>query len=349
MMAVTVPFEAHVEVWLLIVGVLALGWYTAKVVQPKAIEVGYDPITRGQKTWFSLAVIGMWVVSDWPIHEVAEQYLYFVHMFQHLFLSMLVPAMFVLSTPRWLFELVLGPDSRAWRFLQTGSKPIVAGLTFNALTLFLHWSKLVQLSFESGALHFGLHLLIFSSGLLMWMPVFGPVEEWRLSPLGQCFYLFAMSIVPTVPGGWLVFAEDAVYRHYDTPERLWNIDVLTDQQAAGVVMKLVGGFVLWAIIFLIFTKWAHKELARDEQERIDRQRAAAAAAKAKRAAEEIDLADGGQASTRSTSTAGTSATSPATESTSSRRSPDQAELGGLLTFEQVSREFEEHPPPDQDR
>lgn len=321
--AVEVPFEVHAEVWTLIAGVLILGWYTARVVQPKAVAAGYKPISRGQKSAFLIAVLGMWVVSDWPVHEVAEQHLYFVHMFQHLFLSMLVPALFVLSTPRWLFELVLGRDSTAWRLLQTGSKPLVAGLTFNALTLLLHWSRLVQLSFENGALHFFFHLLIFSSGLLMWMPVFGPVDEWRLSPLGQCFYLFAMSIVPTVPGGWLVFAEDAVYRHYDTPERLFDIDVLTDQQAAGVVMKLVGGFFLWGIIFFIFTRWAHRELANDERDRMNRQREARESLAAERSKDSA-----------------TPSTDGSPEATS-----DEA---GVLTFEQVSAEFARTPAPDDD-
>lgn len=311
MIAVTVPFEAHAEVWVLVVGVLTLGWYTAKVVQPKAVAAGYEPITTGQKIWFVLALAGMWVVSDWPIHEIAEQYLYFVHMFQHLFLSMLVPAMFVLATPRWLLELVVGKESWAWRLLRTGSKPLVAGVVFNALTMLLHWSRLVQLSFESGAVHFGLHLLIFSSGLLMWMPVIGPVREWRLSPVGQCFYLFAMSVVPTVPGGWLVFAEDVVYRHYDTPQRLWGVGVLTDQQAAGVVMKLVGGFFLWAVIFVIFTRWASKEMAEDERDRVERQRSARETADS--AGPDLDTVD------------------PV----------------GALTFEQVSQEFAKSPPPDQ--
>lgn len=274
MLGVTVPFEVHAEVWTLILGVAALGWYTARVVQPKAIAAGYPPITRGQKAWFVLALVIMWIVSDWPVHEIAEQHLYFMHMFQHLFLSMLVPLFFVLATPRWLFELVITPGTPLWRFFRTGSKPLVAGLVFNGLTMILHWSQLVQLSFESGPIHFALHLLIFVAGLLMWMPVFGPVDEWRLTPLAQCFYLFSMSIVPTVPGGWLVFAEDVVYRHYDTPDRLWGIGVLTDQQAAGVVMKLVGGFFLWGLIFFVFTRWATREMAKGEQERAERQRAA---------------------------------------------------------------------------
>jgi cytochrome c oxidase assembly factor CtaG len=105
----------------------------------------------------------------------------------------------------------------------------------------------------------------------MWMPVFGPVEEWRITPLGQCFYLFSMSIVPTVPGGWLVFAEDVVYKHYELADRLWGIDVLTDQQAAGVVMKLMGGFFLWGVIFFVFVRWATREMRADEEARLARQ------------------------------------------------------------------------------
>ena len=39
--AATVPFEIHAEVWTLILGVVALGWYTARVVQPKAVAAGH--------------------------------------------------------------------------------------------------------------------------------------------------------------------------------------------------------------------------------------------------------------------------------------------------------------------
>jgi len=268
-----VGWQAHPEVWLLVVGIAGLAWYVTRVLQPKAVAAGHGSISRRHKTWFLLAVAGLWAASDWPVHDVAEEHLYAVHMAQHLLISMIVPAMFLLAMPRWLFDLLLPADGRAYRLLATGSRPIVAGLTFNALTMLLHWSKLVQWSFESGALHFGLHLLVFCSGLLMWMPVIGPVEQWRLPPIGQCIYLFMMSIVPTVPGGWLVFAEGVVYRHYDTAERLWGIGVLTDQQAAGVVMKLVGGFFLWAVIVTIFGRWAAAEAAKDEADRKARRRA----------------------------------------------------------------------------
>jgi putative membrane protein len=271
-----VKWVAHPEVWMLLAGIVAIGWFASRVLEPKAVLAGYEPISRSQRRWFALGFVGIWLASDWPVHDVAENYLYSVHMVQHLLLSMLIPAAFVLATPRWLLELVISPDSRTWRWFRKASSPLFAGLVFNALTMWLHWSRVVQLSADSGPVHFGFHLMIFTSGLLMWMPVIGPITEWRLEPLGQCIYLFCMSIVPTVPGGWLVFADGVVYRNYDVPQRLWGIDVLADQQAAGAIMKLFGGFVLWVIILIIFSKWARSEMRADEEAREQRVRDARA-------------------------------------------------------------------------
>ena len=267
-----VGYQPHPEVWVLMVGIVAIAVYMKRVLEPKAVLAGYPAMTRRQQGWYLAAALCLWAVSDWPVHDVAEQYLYSAHMVQHLFISMLVPAMFLLALPPWLFLLLLPEGSRGYRLLRRASAPLVAGVVFNALTAFLHWTDVVEASARYGPLHFSLHLTIFLSGLLMWMPVLSPVTSWRLPPLNQCIYLFMMSIVPTVPGGWLVFANGVVYRHYDTVQRLWGIDVLSDQQAAGAIMKLVGGFFLWGIIVTIFTKWAGAEMRRDEVERKARHR-----------------------------------------------------------------------------
>jgi putative membrane protein len=305
-----VGFEPHPEVWVLMAGVIAIAVYLARVLEPKAVAAGYAPMSRGRRLWFLGAAVGLWAVSDWPVHDVAEQYLYAVHMFQHLFISMLVPAMFLLALPPWLFQVLLPAGGTGHRVLRRLSRPLVAGLVFNGLTALLHWSTLVDLSARIGPLHFGLHLLIFAAGLLMWMPVLSPDPAWRLAPIGQCIYLFMMSIVPTVPGGWLVFAEGVVYRHYDTAERLWGIDVIVDQQAAGVVMKLVGGFVLWAVIVTIFARWASAEARSDQEAR----RAEAVARAAARRAAVVDVSD-----------------------------------GSALTFEEVAAEFSRTPAPTEPR
>lgn len=263
----SIPWVPHPEVWFLVISSLTIAWYAKHVIEPKAVASGYEPITVAQKRWYFIALGSMWLASDWPVHDVAEAYLYSVHMFQHLLISMIVPAMFLLSVPRWMFELVIPPGTRIWRAFRWSVRPLRLFIIFNGLTSLLHWSATVQWSYDSGAVHLMFHTMIFVSGVLMWMPVCGPIAEWRLPPFGQCIYLFSMSIVPTVPGGWLVFADGVVYRHYDIVDRLFGIDVIGDQQAAGAIMKIVGGFFLWGVIVVIYSRQAKIEQERDTASR----------------------------------------------------------------------------------
>ncbi len=116
---------------------------------------------------------------------------------------------------------------------------------------------------QHAGVHYGLHILVVTSAVLMWTPVCGPIAEWRISMPAQMVYLFLMSVVPTVPGAWLTFATNPVYSVYDTPFRAFGISVTDDQQAAGLIMKLLGGGYLWAIIIGLFFTWADRHEAAD--------------------------------------------------------------------------------------
>ena len=50
-----------------------------------------------------------------------------------------------------------------------------------------------------------------------------------------------------------------MYPIYATFPRIWGIDPLTDQMIAGLVMKLVGGAILWVMIAAIFFRWGEEE------------------------------------------------------------------------------------------
>ena len=106
-----------------------------------------------------------------------------------------------------------------------------------------------------------IHLGVFVSALLMWFPVLGPLREMHMSEPGKMLYLFLMSIIPTVPAGWLTFAEGIVYKNYDTSDPLWGISPRDDQQAAGAVMKVLGGFYLWIMIAIRFFRYTSAEEA----------------------------------------------------------------------------------------
>ena len=102
-------FRPHPEVWLLVASVVALYTYAVRVIGPKAVLPGEATVTRRQIGWFVAAVTTLWVASDWPLHDIAEDYLYSFHMVQHLLLTFVVPPLFLLAIPSWLARLIIGP------------------------------------------------------------------------------------------------------------------------------------------------------------------------------------------------------------------------------------------------
>jgi putative membrane protein len=226
--------------------------YTVRVIGPR-VRPGQPAVTGHQIAFFTAGMALLWGASDWPMHDIGERYLYSAHMLQHMMLSYFMPPLMLLATPEWMARLLIG-DGRVYRITRWLTKPVVAGLAFNGLVMVTHVPAVVNHSVASAPLHYSLHASVVVLSLLMWMPVCGPLPEVRLKWGGMMIYLFAQSIVPTVPAGWLTFADGVVYRAYDKPYRMWGLSVTYDQQIAGVIMKIGGSVFIWTITTIIFFK-----------------------------------------------------------------------------------------------
>jgi putative membrane protein len=247
-------WQPHPEVWLLVASLVGLWVYAIRRIGPTAVRGDERVVTGGQVAWFIAAVVVLLGASGWPLHDIGEEYLYSAHMVQHLLLSFVLPPLVWWATPTWLARLVIG-NGRAYGVLKRLARPVPATLVFNGVVVLTHWPALVNASVETGPLHYGVHVLVVAAALLMWLPVCGPFAELRFSLPVQMIYLFLQSIIPTLPSAWLINAETPVYRAYDSAYRLWGISVLTDQQTAGLIMKVAGGFYLWTIITVLFFKF----------------------------------------------------------------------------------------------
>ena len=252
-------WRPHLEVWILILAALGVGYYVKRVLAP-AVPGGAGEISRKQKFSYMLALGFLWLASDWPIHDISEEYLYSMHMIQHLLITLVVPPLLLLAVPDWLAMRIV--DIRnPWtkRLLH----PVFVGVLFNAVVAVTHLPPVVNLSASNGLFHYTVHLVLFVTALGMWMPVCGPLPSLRLQPFGKMFHLFAMSVLPTVPAGFLTFAQSTLYEAYDKQVRLWGISVSVDQQAAGLIMKIAGGAYLWMLIAVIFFRWSLGQQRRD--------------------------------------------------------------------------------------
>lgn len=263
-------WQPHPEVWLLVGFVVALGLYVARVIGPKVVAAGEAPVTRRQKLFFVAGVLVLWLASDWPMHDVGEEYLYAVHMVQHALLTMALPPLILFAIPEWLGRLVIGDGAGVRRWARILTRPVVAGVLFNVVIALTHWSAVVNASVGNGALHYAVHLVVVLTAFLMWMPVVGPLPELRMSLPGQMVYLFLMSVIPTVPAAWLAIADGVVYEAYDHSNRMFGWSVTTDQQLAGLIMKVIVGFYLWGIIGSMFVRWA-TQIESEDPGRIDRE------------------------------------------------------------------------------
>jgi putative membrane protein len=262
-------WEPHPEVWLLGVSLIAMYFYVTRVIGPRVVPEGQPIITRNQTRWFVAGVVTLWIAADWPVHDWAEQQLYSIHMVQHLLLTMVIPPMFLLATPRWFAQLILG-RGRAYRTFRFLAKPLIAGVLFNAIFAFGHWPAAVDFSVQNGPFHFSEHVAFVGAALLMWMCVCGPFEEMRISSPMQVVYLLSMSILPTVPGGWLVFADGVVYKAYNHPWKVFGLTSVEDQQLAGFIMKVMGGLYLWMVMLVVFFRWQRHD-ERSEEDRRQRE------------------------------------------------------------------------------
>jgi putative membrane protein len=257
-------FQAHPDVWVLVLFLIGAYVYMVKRVGPHAVAPGQQVVTRRNVWCFAAAMLLLWTASDWPIHDIGEQNLYSAHMLQHMMLSYFLPPLALLATPEWLLRVIVG-RGRAYRVLSWFCKPVVAGVLFNLAVMITHIPGVVNASVtdSSPVTHYLLHVMVVVTALLMWMPVCGPFREFHMGTAGKMVYLFLQSVVPTIPAAWLAFAEGVVYDAYDKPVRVWGMSATIDQQLAGAIMKTGGTIFLWTIIITLwFTRFSKSN--RDE-------------------------------------------------------------------------------------
>src|SRR5215204_6471099 len=99
-------WQPHPEVWFLLASAVGLSLYATRVIGPKVVPEGEPVVTGRQKIAFVLGVSVLWLASDWPMHDIAEEHLYLVHMIQHFLLTLVMPPLLLLATPAWLAHLL---------------------------------------------------------------------------------------------------------------------------------------------------------------------------------------------------------------------------------------------------
>jgi putative membrane protein len=218
-------------------------------------------VKRSQIAYFSLGVFVLYIASGTPIHELSENYLASVHMFQHLLFMLIAAPLLLAGIPSWLYLAALKPRP-VMAVARALTKPLIAFALFNAILVFTHLPFMVDLSLRVHWFHLFVHMVLVASALIMWWPILSPLAELpRLSYPLQMGYLFVQSLFPSVIASFITFSDRVVYEFYAEAPRIWGLTAIHDQQIAGGLMKVLGSLILWCFIAGAFFRWYEREEA----------------------------------------------------------------------------------------
>lgn len=229
-----------------------LGWpLTALVVAAVLYHLGGRASARPSPWRSSSFYAGLGVLAlavDSPVDAYADR-LFFVHMIQHVLLTMVAPPLLLLGRP-WprlarAFPLgtrrtVLGaafglPPLR--RLADRLEAPVVSFALYNGVLLGWHLPVLYDLTLRSQLVHDLEHGLFFGTAILFWRHLLPAGRRSTLSDAARVAYGAAAIVAAWVLGVVLASAAHPLYAAYQAVDgRPLGLSALADQQLAAGVM-----------------------------------------------------------------------------------------------------------------
>lgn len=232
-------------------------------------DVPRDPVKFRR---FLLGVLALFAVSEWPIGQLGVGYLTTVAIGRYIVYTFVAAPLIVSSLPTELVQKLFEPGTRRHAILVTVTSWPVALLVFNAVLFGTHLPVTIDTLKLTQMGSFGVDVLHFSAAIIWWWPALRPAHEPNaIQEPVRAFYLFATSVLMFVPAAFLTFSPLPLYGLYELAPPLWlGFDAVREQQAAGIIMNVGGGLVLWAIIGTLFLRWAKQQQDADAKARRER-------------------------------------------------------------------------------
>jgi len=216
---------------------------------------------RAVPTWrilsyFSgIALIAIAFVS--PLAHISGE-LVLAHMIQHLVIGDIAALLIVLGLTRSVLQPVMA--FKAFDRLRFFALPMIA-LPLWIVNLYVwHIPALYDGTVTSEWLHAFQHASFVTFGVLMWMPIAGPlpVPSW-FGGGAQVGYTIVARLAGAGLGNILMWSGSALFAAYAAGEAYWNISPVTDQGIAGVIMMVEGGIVTLGVLTWALLRWAARD------------------------------------------------------------------------------------------
>ena len=241
---------------LLAVAALALAYWR----RARTLDAGGRPVPAWRTACFGLGLLLLVAGLASPLAHISEELL-LAHMAQHLLVGDLAALLLVLGLTGPLLQPLL--RLRAIDRLRVLTHPLIALPLWVASLYVWHVPALYEGALQSEPLHALQHASFIGFGVLMWMPLVGPLPQpsWFTLP-AKLGYVVGVRLAGTALGNVFMWSGEILYPVYAEGERSWGISPLTDQGIAGVIMTAEGGLVTLAGICWLFLLWAKQDSER---------------------------------------------------------------------------------------
>ncbi len=241
----------------MVFALLAAHWWT---------ERGADHPAATRTVFWLSGVALFWIAADWPLGPLGAGYLLSIHTVQYILFALVVPPFLISGTApavlrRALTLPVIGP---ACRLL---SRPLVAFAVFNVVMLATHLPPVVDRLTVTQLGTFTVDILWLFSGIVFWWQILAPLPELAPLPIpGRIVFVILNVFIPTVPAAFLTFADYPIYALYELAPPIGAITPRADQQVAGLIMKTVGGLIMFGTATVLFFRWYQEDGKTDRRE-----------------------------------------------------------------------------------
>lgn len=262
-MEAPLPFPLHWHTEPLLVGsLLLIGWIYALCIGPFRFIWDRERQSVFSKSLFFYGGLVLAYLSvGSPLDQLGEDFLFSLHMVQHLLIGLPVPFFLIKGLPRDLIDYIFKKIwflKRIWGFLV---HPGIAAISFTLSYSLWHVPVLYELALVNKPVHVLEHVLMFVSACQMWWPMISPSVLLPKSKPAFCMLYIILLMIGQFPVlGMLTLSEDALYTTYTFAPKIVPWNAWEDQVLGGVIMSVTTMIVFFGFFSYSFYKWYHSDL-----------------------------------------------------------------------------------------
>lgn len=254
---------------------------------------GGRPLTRKEGIIFIVNMLLLYIVYGSPV-DILSHILFSFHMIQMAVGLLLVAPLFYACVPEYLWRYLVNlPVIKQLFYI--AKKPLVALILFNGAFSIYHIPVIMDGLKMDATLHTLALLTLFVLSIIMFYPIFNKVEprENHMGGLFKLLYIFGIGMLLTPACALIIFAQTPLYATFTEgeawlsamelcvpsgvleglkgqgmisgPEYFTNTSPIHDQQAGGIIMKVLQEVFFGFMLGFIFYKWFRDERQNEEE------------------------------------------------------------------------------------